>query len=174
MSDTLLCVSCYLGEETIALYKVYESLYSPPGKMHPRLLSPQTAKSSTRAALALGCCPRSLVRAGEVWKMVCALCAANMGRQEYLVEIRSAYSPGVGKIQDLNSCFDKLIWFDKLNSSPFSSKEALWVWLSDWGNAEFLQEVPSPSPHTLHPYQIQTEPHHFHPVTKSLTANEST
>lgn len=32
MSDILLCVSCYLGEETIALYEVDELLLSPQAK----------------------------------------------------------------------------------------------------------------------------------------------
>lgn len=75
-------------------------------------VSPQTAKACMRAAFGSGCCPQSPVWAGEVWKMVSAVHAANIGQQEYLVEIRSAYSPGEGKIQGLNSYFDKLLWFE--------------------------------------------------------------
>lgn len=40
-------------------------------------------------------------------------------------------------------------------------------------NTKFLKAVPSSILHTLHPYQIQTEPYDFYPVTKFLTEKES-
>lgn len=64
-----------------------------------------------RAALELGCCPQSPVWAEGIWKMVYTVRAPNMGQQEYLVEISSAYPPGMSKILRLNSYFDKLLWF---------------------------------------------------------------
>lgn len=64
-----------------------------------------------RAALELGCCPQSLVRAGSLWKMVCTVCAANTGQREYLVEIRYSCSPGMSKTLALHSWFHKLLWF---------------------------------------------------------------
>jgi len=54
-------------------------------------VSLQTEKACMRTALELECCPRSLVWARGIWKMVCPVRAANMGQHEYLVGIKSAY-----------------------------------------------------------------------------------
>lgn len=60
--------------------------------------------------------------------MICTVLTANMGQQECLVEIRSAYSPGMSKILGLNSCFCELISFGEF---PIFHQEALWCWLAN-------------------------------------------
>lgn len=49
-----------------------------------------------------------------IWKVVYAVHAANIGQQEYLVESRSSCSPGVSKSLGSNSCFNKLLWFQRI------------------------------------------------------------
>lgn len=52
-------------------------------------------------------------------------------------------------------------------------QDIFWDLLSNSTNTKFLKAVPSSILHTLHPYQMQTEPHDFYPVTKFLTEKES-